>query len=470
MSTEIQIDITAIDNASAVFDEVSENVQDADDQMVSATTETTGSMNANWGSVSQGVTAFGSLGAAITGTVGIFLSYEESQYAVEKAHVALEKSANSVTAAQNAYSAAVAKYGPDSQQATDALAKLKAVQDAYTAAQERYSLAQQQASAQMLTMAMSIVPTVFAGITAVSNATQMWTIMQGALNAVMDANPIAIVILAIAGLTAAIILLWNYCPPFRDALIEIGKVLKESLEVAITAVSDSFEWLLKNVLEPLADFLKVYIITEVQILSTVFGTLWNDVLKPFGDFLAGAFSDAWKAMEAVIKAVYDAVKPIIDAVEAVAKTLGAFVGDVGGAMKDAGGSIQGFIHSVCFAHALADAADSSQKTMKNWVGMVKDSMDTGLKHIKDFNAQAQIQGGPLTGGTSNVGNIPATKPQVIQMTTNAPLVYVEGSADKATVQQAAQQVMTSLKTIIVEPTSSAAAATQKRIRSGSVFG
>jgi ribosome-associated translation inhibitor RaiA len=52
---------------------------------------------------------------------------------------------------------------------------------------------------------------------------------------------------------------------------------------------------------------------------------------------------------------------------------------------------------------------------------------------------------------------------------NAPLVNVEGNADRRTVELAVDQVMKKLKTVVVEATSGNAPSTQRRIRSGSVF-
>jgi len=273
------------------------------------------------------------------------------------------------------------------------------------------------------------------------------------------------------------------------------------LKVAVQDITIGLEWFWKNVLVPLADFIRGYVVAEIEVLSTVVGFLWNNafkplgeflvgefytsikvvsdiinfmwnsVLKPFGDFLAGAFEDAWKGLADIIQWFYNLLKPIFDAVDTAAKALGGFVSDVSGAMNKAGGAIQGFIHSICFAHALADAADSSEKTMKNWTGMVDDSMNKGLKSIKDFNAQAQIGGSQMAGSIGTAGALPTgpAKPTTVNIEQKAPLIYIEGSADKATVDAASKQLLAKLKTIIVEPTSSAASATQKRIRSGSVF-
>jgi hypothetical protein len=64
--------------------------------------------------------------------------------------------------------------------------------------------------------------------------------------------------------------------------------------------------------------------------------------------------------------------------------------------------------------------------------------------------------------------IPTPTPPILQI--NSPLVVVEGSADRATAELAANLVADRLKSVIVEASSSGAPATSKRIRFGNVVG
>jgi TP901 family phage tail tape measure protein len=63
-------------------------------------------------------------------------------------------------------------------------------------------------------------------ITAVKVATAAYTVVQWLLNASMDANPIGLVIIAIAALTYAIIDAWQHSEGFRSAMTRIFDVLK----------------------------------------------------------------------------------------------------------------------------------------------------------------------------------------------------------------------------------------------------
>jgi hypothetical protein len=181
------------------------------------------------------------------------------------------------------------------------------------------------------------------------------------------------------------------------------------------------------------------------------------IISESGDKLKASNESIWSNIGGAIS----------NACASASTTLQSWGKSVTDAMAGAWDAISGFIGSICFAHALANAADSSQKTMTGWVGMVQDSMDKGLASIKEFNGQAELSGAAASAG---VGAAPvpsaalagARAPVTLNIT--APLVNVEGSADRATVDLASRQVLNQLKSIIVEPTSISAPATQKRIR------
>ena len=63
-------------------------------------------------------------------------------------------------------------------------------------------------------------------ILAVVAAMRVWAAIQVVLNAVMSANPIGIVILAIAGLVAGVIYAYSHFRSFRDAINDVWSVLQ----------------------------------------------------------------------------------------------------------------------------------------------------------------------------------------------------------------------------------------------------
>ena len=72
-----------------------------------------------------------------------------------------------------------------------------------------------------------------------------------ALNAVMDANPIGLIVLAVAALAAGFVLLWNHSKTFRDITIEVAKVGVEAFGWLIGAIGDVVTAIMKIVTGPM---------------------------------------------------------------------------------------------------------------------------------------------------------------------------------------------------------------------------
>ncbi|HMH76889.1 MAG TPA: hypothetical protein VK547_09715 [Candidatus Udaeobacter sp.] len=71
------------------------------------------------------------------------------------------------------------------------------------------------------------------GSIAAQIATKAWAVIQGAFNLVMDANPIALVVLAIAGLAAGIVYAWEHFKGFRDVVQGVWHDLEQWFTVDI---------------------------------------------------------------------------------------------------------------------------------------------------------------------------------------------------------------------------------------------
>ena len=108
--------------------------------------------------------------------------------------------------------------------------------------------------------------------TAKTAATGIATAAQWAFNAAMDANPITLVVVALAALVAAFVLAYNKVTWFRDGVNDLWTFIKSAFDGIEKAASDVFDWLAKN--WPLV----------LGILTGPFGlmleqviTHWNDV-------------------------------------------------------------------------------------------------------------------------------------------------------------------------------------------------
>lgn len=77
---------------------------------------------------------------------------------------------------------------------------------------------------------------------------------QTALNAVMSANPVALVIIAIAALIAIFVILWNKCEWFRNFWIELWNNIKEIFEPIVNSIINFFTNTIPNAIQSFINF------------------------------------------------------------------------------------------------------------------------------------------------------------------------------------------------------------------------
>ena len=131
----------------------------------------------------------------------------------------------------------------------------------------------------------------------------------GALNAVMLANPIAIVIAAIAALVAAFIYLWNTNEEFRQFWISLWNEIKEVAVQVWTAVSQFLvsAW---NGIRDTAVAVWNGIRDFFSGLWAGIKTLFTTVVTAISTFLVGA----WNGIRATITAVWNAISAFLGSV------------------------------------------------------------------------------------------------------------------------------------------------------------
>ncbi|MGZ3097917.1 peptidoglycan DD-metalloendopeptidase family protein [Streptomyces sp. H72] len=120
-------------------------------------------------------------------------------------------------------------------------------------------------------------------------ATKLWALAQWALNAAMTANPIGLIVFAIAALTAAVVVAWNKWPGFRHAVTAAWEAIQSATSVLWERYLRPFfewfggivVWLWDHVLKPYIGFLIDYW-TKV---GEVFAWVWTHFLKPYIDFM-----------------------------------------------------------------------------------------------------------------------------------------------------------------------------------------
>jgi phage-related protein len=164
---------------------------------------------------------------------------------------------------------------------------------------------------------------------AVTAATRAWTIAQTALDIALNANWIALVVLAIGALVAGVIYAWQHFSAFRTvvedtwhgivaaALWAWHNVLKptfDGLVVAGQAVGAAALWLWHNVLEPAWQAIAAVVswawgnvifpaFQAFNLVMSAIGTvalfLWHNVIEPVWRGISAAISVAWTILRPV---------------------------------------------------------------------------------------------------------------------------------------------------------------------------
>ena len=289
MTTEIDILLKAVDEASAVLSGAADKIKGSMGQVEGANVQLDQTQKKTDASAKDLAVGFSGVATSAFALYMTIDRVEKSNYALEKANLAVSRSNETVEAAQKTYNVALEKYGATSGEAKNAADKLAIAQEANSLAIERVNLAQGNVNQAMIQGALTVIPSVITMVSSAIKITESWSVAQAIFNAIMDANPIAIVILAIAGLVAALILAYNYCEPFKNAVNALGKALGDYLGPVIEAIRFSLEWLWNNVLVPLGNFIYSAFVAYINALVGAFQWL-SDVLKPVTDAIWGFFN------------------------------------------------------------------------------------------------------------------------------------------------------------------------------------
>lgn len=130
----------------------------------------------------------------------------------------------------------------------------------------------------------------------VAGATKVWAAGQWLLNAALSANPISLVIMAIAALVAGIVLAYRNSEIFRN----IVQTVWAAIQTAI-----SFAW--ESVIKPVFEALKI----GLQAVGDFFGWVWNTLIKPAWDGLGAGIDWVWQN---VIRPAWDGLKAALQGI------------------------------------------------------------------------------------------------------------------------------------------------------------
>lgn len=143
------------------------------------------------------------------------------------------------------------------------------------------------------------------GVGLVSTAIKAWTAVQWALNLAMTANPIGIVVVAVAALVAGLIVAYKHSERFRNIVNAVGGAIKNGLAVAINWITGT-AW------------------PAVQAFFTGFATVAQDLWGKYVSPVLVAIQLGFQAMSALLASVWTTkIKPVFDGIVSVFRAVGA---------------------------------------------------------------------------------------------------------------------------------------------------
>lgn len=147
--------------------------------------------------------------------------------------------------------------------------------------------------------------------TAQTVATNAAAAAQGLLNAVMSANPIALIVVLIAGLVVAIIGLWNNSEAFRNFVTGAFQQIQQVAQVVIDAI---------------VNFFTVTVPNAIGVVIGFFQNLWNSIVSVFNGALSTVSGFVSSVVSFFTVSVPNAVSNMLSAAGRIPGQIASFLG------------------------------------------------------------------------------------------------------------------------------------------------
>ena len=147
--------------------------------------------------------------------------------------------------------------------------------------------------------------------TAQTVATNAAAVAQGLLNAVMSANPIALIVVLIAGLVVAIIGLWNNSEAFRNFVTSAFQQIQQVAQVVIDAI---------------VNFFTVTVPNAIGIVIGFFQNLWSSIVAVFNGALSTVSGFVSSVVNFFTVRVPSAVSAMLSAAGRIPGQIASFLG------------------------------------------------------------------------------------------------------------------------------------------------
>jgi len=253
-------------------------------------------------------------------------------------------------------------------------------------------------------LAVSVASKVYAAGVAVVTAAQ-W-----AWNAAMSANPVMLVVLAVAALVAGIVILWNKSEAFRSFVIGMWEAIQAAALTAWNAISS----VVSSVVSAIGSAISAAGSTIQNVWNTVrsvAASVWNAIESLVSSVVQGVVS----AVTGIIGAITGAWESMRRAAETAWNAIRSLVSTVTGAISSAVSGIQGGIQAVWSAIQRAGEAvwRPIQAAAEAAMGVIMGLIDSVMGAISGIGSAIQSAigwAGDLLGKILGAGNAAAAVP------------------------------------------------------------
>ena len=244
--------------------------------------------------------------------------------------------------------------------------------------------------------------------TAWSTATKMATAVQGAFNAVIAANPIGAIVVAVAAVVAALVWFFTQTEVGRKAWAAFTSWLSETWAALVEGAKAIWNGLgeflanlwatitggvqsawngIKAFLSNTLDAIKTVWTTVWTAISTFFTDVWNKIVAFFTPIIngirntigsvlnaiAGVWTSIWNAVRSVASAVWNAISGVVSTyIQNVRNTISTVLNAISGVWTSVWNSVSSFLGNIW--HGITSAVSNGIQNVSNTVGRIKSTV------------------------------------------------------------------------------------------------
>lgn len=206
----------------------------------------------------------------------------------------------------------------------------------------------------------------------------------GALNAVMAANPIMLIVMLIAGLVAGFVYLWNNCEEFREFWMNLWDGIKQVFGAVVNWIKQAID----NVIiffQGLWTFIQTTVTTifnfYVSIWTAIFNTISN-VLNMIWNVISTVLTTVWNFISTIFTTIWNTIVSIWNAISSAISTAINFIWNIISTVFNAiWGTITEIFNGI--KNTIVGVWNGITTTVSNVINNIKNTISNVFNNVKN---------------------------------------------------------------------------------------